>query len=1672
MASESPIFPVNSKEPGALSDTLRKLEQLRKASPFADDATSKSEVKEEAEQALESHEVVELQAFIERTEWIEEKIQFLESLPAIEVLAGMEELSKPHDQISGLATRAQLNDWLIEHDRIEKETEIFDSGDLRKLKKLTKAATQRNLSPEDTDLIELTLTTLLALDKLLHLLRNRSEQLDLLGLRLTWEEHRAKAYSSQAEIVAELRDFLDSRARWSPQIYSSEGMSSSASVVPSPSGSTSVETHDSFSRSARFKLAEELSKDAAQFSSRITSLRHGPVSAAGKSLDKLIDDSRDPLPDPMLDEQDRIEEKCDKNLASVGKFVMAVVMQWKKADEIYVETRKDYSAARILLDDINRIAKQHPLRRNETVLSTRIDVLTKRLSTRTNPSSSVTTFPLPIHSLFPEQVLFNATLVQILSAELLGAHDMVKEADNSLKSFRTGCQVVETAEALREELSEYQRKLASATHRFQYGFEADDGDGSPPDLTHLSCVEPLRSAVYLAMLPSLVEETLQSEQPTIQLIKRARIAALHLDRPGIDDAFKRSFLEEIDGLEAHLNAVMKVRNDVSADVSRLRDVRRIWSAMDGITKSLDTVCAEISDALIRHRWKQQIGGEMAPPTPESPRPVLPADLATPDSVKTSLHALREQLMQDVISPLGFLSSSLPMTLYNFVDSRRHSIESLISDAQSMKDLWQDVRKQTSAMESVREEAHALENRIEDAKVQYDEHFQTMLSSTDSACESIISTADEDITAKEASLAKGVDSVQADVSVLVESLPSRVPFISRRSSKARMKADDTVSTSLLSENISSSKAYIPLTARLPFDPAIIDKVVRSDSNAYAIRLSGGVKSLLHKRSFTGFYGIARSMSRQLMKTREDIHTVNNQLEEKARAFEELSDAVPDGMVDHQFLLSSIRESLETVMEIDGSRIGRLISIAREDIAQMRAIPGVQDDVTNLNVLSMRTSALDEVDLQSHRLFAKVDALKAEISKAENTEVARLAEKARKEREENEEAEKRKVLEDSTRRQEEQNDAMRAMKERLEQEMARQRTDDAATSKARESKVLFEDVFGPHTPSDQGIVDKETTELLIRIRSLRKRLKSIGLNNVARPSVASLRHSSNASLPTMHTADAMSNDFACVDVEVAALPALVQNSVVDTELRSLRLEAEASRGLVRRVQQLAQLSSSIFLCDTAFSEFLDHIDNYHPAPLLKEDDTLAPSDLRVSSEEQLSERMSHTKGIVGDMSEHYSPVADDPRAVAEHNRLKQTWDELMEMALEKISGRVSRPESVIASSSGRNSSASMSSVKPPDVKRNKYTRLSLSNRSGFLAPSTQRRAVSSSSTESSKQPLEAPSRSNISFSRSHNQRSVSQRSVSGPLNPPSTTSSSLYSSTFASRQRTASMSSTMSSVVSGSIPPVPTVPVGFMRRRMSSALSEASRVGTPTMSTNTRGSWSRAPRQSFSSFSRAVTPEKVAQRKPKKYVANPKNKLDVAVGDVVNNLPVSIDVEAAEAPKDRSTSGKYFIGYGDEAKLCFCRILRSQTVMVRVGGGWAELSKFIKGHFADLFTLMPETPPRPGSKERWISASTLRNAAGDDSASTKSPGSPESLGPSLPSFAISTPDGSKTQSLQSSPLTPLKFMRRADVDPSEFSLSSMALSAGSSAGLPTPSFSSSMRPGRSAPNTPSKQAAWKP
>lgn len=284
-------------------------------------------------------------------------------MPPIQVFVGLDSVKASSEEVIGLPSRPELKQWLVEHDRIEKETEMFDTGELKKLRAFTRgnssciskkdlpsyscssAATKRNLSPQDTDLIELTLTTIYELDKLLHLLRDRSENLDLLGTRLTWEENRIGAWKERRAIIQELGHFLEGRGRWAPSVYESsmdqpievplqEKVLHRRSSVTSLATMASTTSHaltasGAFSRTARFRMAESISREAAQFAARVATLRHGKTTTAGKVLDKLIDNSRKPVPEILLDEQDHLEDKITE-MDDISKFVTVVTTQWRR----------------------------------------------------------------------------------------------------------------------------------------------------------------------------------------------------------------------------------------------------------------------------------------------------------------------------------------------------------------------------------------------------------------------------------------------------------------------------------------------------------------------------------------------------------------------------------------------------------------------------------------------------------------------------------------------------------------------------------------------------------------------------------------------------------------------------------------------------------------------------------------------------------------------------------------------------------------------------------------------------------------------------------------------------------------------------------------------------------------------------------------------------------------------------------------------------------------------------------------------------------------------------------------------------------------------------------------------------------------------------------------------
>ncbi|KAH9894215.1 hypothetical protein C8Q73DRAFT_694913 [Cubamyces lactineus] len=1676
--------------------------------------------KPENDEALEWHEVIELQAFSERKVWIEEKIKFLEQLPPVEVFAGLDALRQSATEVPGLPTREQLKQWMVEHDKIEKETEIFDSGELKKLKKFTKAAAQRNLSPADTDLIEITLTTIYALDKLFHLLRDRSDNLELLNIRLTWEERRVAAWAELRKLLDDLRSFLTTRARWSPTVYENleeedvtppvpgDSIPTRRNSVVSMASETSSASLAGFSRGARFKLAEMLSREAAQFASRVSSLRHTKIALAGKALDKLIDDSRKPVPDELLDEQDRLENEGITEMEDVGKFVMQMVMQWKKADEYYVETLKDKSNAQTLLEEIEVAKLGHPTSRQDASFMSRTSALTKRLLLRGNPATSLT-FPKPSHKHFPDQTTYTDLLIQQLSTEMVTALQHAKKAEECAKEYHAAADAVKQVEIVRKAASDLLGRYASLIDRMENGIATSNGDGTPPDLSTEDCLENSRHSVFLSLFPSLLEELEKAEREVEPLLSTARSALLHLDFPGIDAQFKTDSAAIIDELEAKRAAAAMAKNLVASRTEALVQVRSVWSAMDSLFQEVEELRKDVLDAMSRQMWRQQVRHD-APPTPESPTAALPAMTLSPEEVAERLAVLRSRLVTDVSSPISSLSSSSGPTLREYLIRGSSALESVLEATGDTARFWQAVQQQALMMGTVRDEVHSLQIRIEDLRMRFEK----------SAQDAFAGSLQEEVQVEE-TLTGELVATRSAIQEFLDELPRRIPFVGEVKFVRSVEHAPSKRRTSLPGGFTLDAIQQAAQPTVPFDPAALDKGVRTDSNTYSMMLSGALRVLESKADYFQLakkahaLDVALASMVGLLGQAEDavasIHVSFTGSEERLSAdcFSELSASLEGVSQKHSVVveeaLSHVRDALQDLRTAPGGH-----DVGARDAAvsaRQKAVENAESHFSSWkkSLAGLKQQLADAQKVEQHRiteearlkeeqerLEAETQALRAreqaaavEAERLEALERARL-EREKAEAEERERRERQEALEQARREEEERQRV--AEEERLRQEALRQAETSAADlSLETVEEVSFsisaeDDVFAVRgSPSKGSSMTPELSELSSRIFNFRKRLRSIGINDVARPSART-----SAPLPEDEARQAMAQALATLSDEVAELPAHVpENQNIEADLRSLRSELEASTELMGRVNQLADFSMALRQCDNALSDLLEHIDSY-PSPPLGPLSAPHASDSSLPPEEQLSVRLAFTRDVINRMKALARALVNDPRVLPERERVWQTWVELEAMALDRINGHKSRPASVV--SSGRSSRASVikssshlvhadsprtrGSLDVPRPrgsidKKGSFSKLSASPGGKFLAPpspANARRAASGSSVNAAAQ------------SRSSSRLSVasSVRSVSGPMS--GSGSSSLYGSTFSSRQRTNSTTSNSSTTFVTPVRRTPALSTSRPRaqtgtaRTSSPALSDASfsqgrsSLNLPRPPTS-HSTWSRAPRTSFTSLPRSPPssrgPPSHSPRKP--YVANPKNKLDIAVGDVVNRLPVDIKVELVQDTwKDQS--GKYWIGDTDP-KLCFCRILRSQTVMVRVGGGWSELSKFIKDHFADAFRLLPDTsPPRLASREeKWISSTSLAQAA-EIMTPPMPPRTPEPKDGFIPSFALSTPNGTSPKSIKGSPssgspLHALQFIRRAERDPASYRPE-------------TPTRSSRSTGMSSVLHTPVRQPAWRP
>ncbi|KAK0187145.1 hypothetical protein F5146DRAFT_1209441 [Armillaria mellea] len=340
-----------------------------------------------------------------------------------------------------------------------------------------------------------------------------------------------------------------------------------------------------------------------------SALRHGNIFAASKILDKMIDCNCKPVPDQLLDEQDRLEEMAITQMEDIRKFIMKVVMQWRKtlrADETYIETLKDQLVAQTLLDDIDAARAIHSL------------------------VAKPSTLPTPVYPLFPEQQSFNKTLTQQLSTKTISAMATCKLAKATAMDYCLLYEAVHAFEDITQSALNLSAKLSEIIQRLEMGVPLSNEDGSPLNLHLDDCLELTKHS------------KLQSVSAVAsQLLQKVPVDLLHLDFSAVNPDCLSKGVTTIEQLKDCLAKAEQVHVDLVMHTERLK---------------------EASMSMQKHRWRQDVARNMAPLTPESPQNIpLSVNLSDKD-FHQQIARLDTKFIKDIESPLDVLCQTLGQPL--------------------------------------------------------------------------------------------------------------------------------------------------------------------------------------------------------------------------------------------------------------------------------------------------------------------------------------------------------------------------------------------------------------------------------------------------------------------------------------------------------------------------------------------------------------------------------------------------------------------------------------------------------------------------------------------------------------------------------------------------------------------------------------------------------------------------------------------------------------------------------------------------------------------------------------------------------------------------------------------------------------------------------------------------
>jgi len=652
-----------------------------------------------------------------------------------------------------------------------------------------------------------------------------------------------------------------------------------------------------------------------------------------------------------------------------------------------VETRKDQTLAQSLLDDIEAAQLNHPSSRQDTIFSARTSSIITRLSCREKPSSSG--FLRPTHPLFPDQQSANDFITKVLAEELDDGLSLARRLERNAREYHAACEAVRKAEQNVASANELSSAYDTVLQSMLNGVESSDGDGSPPDVTSVSCLRETKHAAFLALLPSFLQRLDESDGELRSVLPTARASLLGLGDINVEPGFKDRLVTAIQRLDGVKAESERVRALMNGRVGLLRDARKIWVSAGSILANLGNIRGETSDFMDQQKWKSSTASHL-PPTPESANSPLPLSSKTLEHATEQVALLRERFVRDVQGGISSLRLSVDPGLRIYLIKRRDGLLAILEYTQQMIRLADSINKQALAMTAIRDEVHDFEVRLEDTKTQFDGLAEQILDG---------SSSEDTLDNSRRDLVSDAMSIKAACQTFMGSLPHRVPFVSSNASGGGLPNTSNASSRrrFASLDLTLEALESPPLLEAPIDLAQLDHVVRTDCNAFALHLSTGVASLQQRLVDLDVVLDVRAVDVKLAALRECLLRA----EDRHGALRETVFATPDAVDSIERLACAAGEA-GPAFDALRTEISRSFSPIRQLLHKMDVM--CNESPTTRHLCLSRSQGLDDLEAKFHAWSDSIKALLSDVRHREERLRAAQRERAKRERLEAEAAEK--------------------------------------------------------------------------------------------------------------------------------------------------------------------------------------------------------------------------------------------------------------------------------------------------------------------------------------------------------------------------------------------------------------------------------------------------------------------------------------------------------------------------------------------------------------------------------------------------------------------------------------------------------------------------------------------